>query len=313
MVPAVCVIVATRPRQRQLPGLTVFPLHRRAFQSGMPNSPRPPEISGATRLIAVLGEPVAQVRAPALMNGLLARLGADTVVVPVHVTARDFDVVVRGLQAVRNVAGLLVTVPHKIDALRHAATHSPAATLAGSTNALRREADGSWHADNFDGAGFVAGLVARGYPPAGSHVALVGVGGAGAAIATALLGAGVSRLTVHDRDADRMTAITDRLDARWPGRLQAAPAPRFDSADIVVNATALGLRKTDDLPFDPAGLRPDALVADIIMKPRQTRLLRVAAELGHPVQYGEPMLAHQIELYCRYFRLDPAAATRTPC
>ncbi|MFF5077654.1 shikimate dehydrogenase family protein [Actinoplanes sp. NPDC000266] len=267
-------------------------------------SPPSPAISGTTRLIAVLGDPIAQVRAPALLNRLLARLGADTVVVPVHVGADELGTVVQGLRAVRNVIGLLVTVPHKIDVLRHASAVSPAASLAGSANALRREPGGSWHADNFDGAGFVSGLVARGYPPAGRHVALAGAGGAGAAIATALLSAGVALLSVYDRDTGRMTAFVDRLATTWPGRVQAVAVPGFAAADIVVNATPLGLRAGDELPFDPAGLRPGALVADIVMKPRHTRLLRVAGELGHPVQYGEPMLAHQIDMYRDYFGLD---------
>lgn len=275
--------------------------------------PRPSlEISGTTRLIAVLGDPIAQVRAPALMNGRLARLGADTLVVPMHVGADELGTVVRALRAVRNVTGLLVTVPHKIDVLRHASAVSPAASLAGSANALRREPDGSWHADNFDGAGFVAGLEARGYPPAERHVALAGAGGAGAAIAAALLTADVSLLTVYDQDAGRMTALVDRLAGTWPGRVRAAAEPGFATADVVVNATPLGLRAGDELPFDPAGLRPGALVADIVMKPRHTRLLRAAEELGHPVQYGEPMLAHQIEMYRDYFRLGPVAARSRP-
>ncbi|MFX0579394.1 shikimate dehydrogenase family protein [Nocardia nepalensis] len=272
----------------------------------MPNSTHPwrqPEIGAETQLIPVLGDPIAQVRAPALMNGLLARHGVDTVVVPVHARAENLDSVVRGLQAVGNVRGLLITIPHKIDVLRHAAVHSPAAALAGSANALRREPDGSWHAENFDGAGFVAGLVAHGFSPAGRQVAVIGAGGAGSAVAAALLDAEVSQLTVYDRDGDRMTALVDRLGSRWPGRVEPGAAARFGSADIVINATPLGLSPTDELPFDPAGLRPGAVVADIVMKPRRTRLLRLAETLGHPVHYGEPMLTHQVELYCAYFGL----------
>ncbi|MBH0779662.1 shikimate dehydrogenase family protein [Nocardia bovistercoris] len=270
----------------------------------MPNSTHPlrrPEIGAETRLIPVLGDPIAQVRAPALMNGLLAERGVDTVVIPVHARAENLDSVVRGLQAIENVRGLLITVPHKIDILRHAAVHSPAAALAGSANALRREPDGSWHAANFDGAGFVAGLVAHGFSPAGRQVAVIGAGGAGSAVSAALLDAEASRLTVYDRDGDRMIAIVDRLGSRWPGRVEAGAG--LGAADIVINATPLGLGPTDELPFDPACLRPGALVADIVMRPRRTRLLRLAETLGHPVHYGEPMLTHQVELYCAYFGL----------
>lgn len=260
-------------------------------------------ITGRTRLVAVLGDPVAQVRAPELLNPLLAARGIDLVVIPVHARPDDLGTVVRGLQRTANLVGLLVTVPHKISVLRYADVHSEAAGLAGSANALRRLEDGSWHADNFDGAGFLAGLVEAGRPPLGRQVLLVGAGGAGSAIAPALLGAGAARLVLHDPDETRMKEVAAHMERHWPGRVHADPDPDLGAADIVVNATPLGLRPTDPLPFDPARLRADALVADIIMKPRETRLLRMAAESGRPVLPGEPMLRHQIALYHSYFGL----------
>lgn len=260
-------------------------------------------ISGRTRLVAVLGDPVEQVRAPALLNPLLAAEGVDIVVVPVHVRPDDLETVVRGLQRTANLVGLLVTVPHKVDILRLADVRSEAAELAGSTNALRRLADGTWHADNFDGAGFCAGLAEAGHPPHGKRVVLVGAGGAGRAIAPALLAAGAAHVVVHDVDGTRTKEVVGRVDRRWPGRASTTTDPDLSAADLVVNATPLGLRPDDELPFDPARLRPGALVADIIMKPRETRLLRRAAELGHPVLPGEPMLRHQMDLYRGYFGL----------
>ncbi len=260
-------------------------------------------VSGRTRLVAVLGDPVEQVRAPALLNRQLAAEGVDIVVVPVHVRPDDLETVVRGLQRTANLVGLLVTVPHKADILRLADVRSEAAELAGSTNALRRLDDGSWHADNFDGAGFCAGLAEAGHPPRGRHVVLVGAGGAGSAIAPALLAAGADRLVVHDVDEVRVKEVVHRVEGRWPGRVVTAADPDLRAADMVVNATPLGLRPEDPLPFDPARLRPGALVADIIMKPRETRLLRAAAEAGHPVLPGEPMLRHQMDLYRTYFGL----------
>jgi shikimate dehydrogenase len=258
-------------------------------------------ITGRTRLVAVLGDPVEQVRAPALLNRQFAVQGADIVVIPVHVRPDDLETVVRGLQRTANLVGLLVTVPHKVNALRFADVRSEAAELAGGANALRRSDDGSWHADNFDGAGFCAGLVEAGHPPRGKRVVLVGAGGAGAAIAPALLGADVGHLVLHDADEARMKEVAGRMDLHWPGRVSTATNPDVHAADMVVNATPLGMRPGDALPFDPAALRPDALVADIVMKPRETRLLRKAAELGRPLLHGEPMLRHQMALYRSYF------------
>ncbi|WP_369267135.1 shikimate dehydrogenase family protein, partial [Streptomyces harbinensis] len=120
--------------------------------SAAPTGARP-AISGTTRLFAVLGDPVAQVRAPALLNGLFARTGRDAVLVPVQARAADLPAVARGLMRAGNLDGLLVTVPHKAAMLALADEVSPAAALSGTTNALRRTAHGRWHADNFDGAG----------------------------------------------------------------------------------------------------------------------------------------------------------------
>ncbi|MFK3982411.1 shikimate dehydrogenase family protein [Micromonospora sp. NPDC050397] len=267
-----------------------------------------PTITGATRLYAVLGDPVTQVQAPGLLNPLFARLGVAAVLLPVHVRPEQLGAVVRGLRGVDNLDGLLVTVPHKTAICRYADRVSRTVTIAGSANALRRESDGSWSADNFDGAGFVAGLTAAGHTVVDRRVTLVGAGGAGSAIAAALLSAGVGRLSVCDTDAGRLGGLLHRLGAYWPGRVVGSGEPDLDGVDIAVNATALGLRPGDALPFPPRALPPGAVVADIIMQPRETALLRTAAALGHRVHPGRHMLEHQIDAYHAFFRLPAAPA-----
>lgn len=279
-------------------------------------------ISGTTRLYAVLGDPVRQVRAPELLNPLFGRLGLDAVLVPVHVAPDRLAEVVRGLQAIRNLDGLLVTVPHKAAVLRLADRVGPTAALADCANALRREPDGSWLAENFDGIGFVDALTSAGRDPAGSAVALVGAGGAGSSIAPALLTAGVARLLIADLDPARAHALAERMSVHFPGRAAAAALPAIGgpgngtngteagdgtrdswlgSVDLAVNATPLGMRSEDPLPFDPADLRPGAAVADVVMKPAETRLLREAVRLGLPVHPGGPMLDRQTDRYREFF------------
>ncbi|MHA4816071.1 shikimate dehydrogenase family protein [Streptomyces aculeolatus] len=259
-------------------------------------------ITGGTRLFAVIGDPVAQVRAPELVNPVLRAVGMDAVLVPVHAPVAHLADVVRGLQRTANLDGILVTVPHKEAARRFAEVHSPAVRLAASTNAMRREPDGRWYAENFDGAGFVAGLVAAGQAPAGRRIVLVGAGGAGSALAPALLAAGAARVQVCDVDRARQTALLARLRPHWPDRVDGGD-PDLRTADIAVNATPLGLRPADPLPFRPAGLPPGALVADIVMKPRETPLLRAARECGLRVHHGHHMLERQLDLYRSFFGL----------
>lgn len=272
----------------------------------MPDAPPGPStISGTTRLYVILGDPVAQVRAPGLLNDLFARTARDAVLVPLHVGPDGLDEVMRGLRRVRNLDGILVTVPHKIEVCRYADLLGPAAEVAGSANALRKNPDGTWLAENFDGAGFVRGLRDNGHDPAGTTVALAGAGGAGRAVAAALLTAGVARLRLYDPDSARQEEVLARLDARWPGRVRAGVEGDFDGAgvDIAVNATPLGMRPGDPLPFDPERLPRTCVVADIIMKPAETALLKAARDSGRPVVHGHHMLDSQVLLYEEFFAL----------
>ena len=262
-----------------------------------------PRISGTTRLYVVLGDPVTQVQSPALMNPLFAGLGIDAVLVAMHAKPAHLEQVVGGLRCAGNVDGIFVTVPHKVAVVGLADRCSPMVEIAGSANALRREADGSWYAENFDGLGFVTGLVAAGHDPTGRRVAVVGAGGAGSAITAALLLAGADELSVCDPDTEKLNVLRSRLGTRWPGRTVTSATPRLDGADIVVNATPLGLNADDPLPFGPELLPPGSVVADIIMRPRETRLLREVAALGHPVHYGIHMLSGQLDSYRDFFGL----------
>ncbi len=260
-------------------------------------------ITGTTRLYAVLGHPIAQVQAPTLMNPIFARLRIDAVVVPVHARPENLEQVVRGLQRMDNLDGMFITVPHKVAVPRLADRCGPTVDIVGSANVLRREADGGWLAENFDGSGFVAGLVGAGHDPGGRRAALVGAGGAGSAIAAALLTAGVDRLGVYDWDPEKLDALVARLEARWPGRVSALDGPRLRGVDLAVNATPLGMHAGDPLPFPLDSLPPDCVVADIVMKPRETRLLRQAAAQGHRIHHGIHMLEGQLNSYRVFFDL----------
>ncbi|MFJ6987253.1 MULTISPECIES: shikimate dehydrogenase family protein [unclassified Streptomyces] len=267
-------------------------------------APRPGHgISGTTRLYAVLGDPVAQVRAPGLLNALFARTGTDAVLVPLHVTPADLATVLRGLRALRNLDGVLVTVPHKIEVCRYADELAPAARLAGSANALRRNPDGTWRADNFDGAGFVHALRAHGHDPAGAEVALFGAGGAGRALACALLTSGVRRLHLFDPDATHREDLLTRLTELRPGWAREGTDEALARVDLAVNASPLGMRPGDPLPFAPDRLPPHGTVADLVMKPAETALLRAAAAAGRPVVPGGPVLDSQVALYRDFFGL----------
>lgn len=263
-----------------------------------------PSPTGSTRLYAVLGHPVDQVLAPGLMNPLFADRHIDAVMVPVEVEPARLGGVIQGLKAIGNLDGLLITVPHKFAVCAHADRLGEAAAIAGSANALRREGDGSWSADNFDGAGFVAGLRKAGHTLEGATACLVGAGGAGVSIAAALMLAGIGRLLINDVAHDRVDDLVSRLAKQWPGKVSTVSKASAAGLDFIINATPLGLKPHDPLPFEVDSLSERTVVADIIMKPAKTRLLDEAERRGLRTHPGIHMLTEQIELYRSFFRLQ---------
>jgi shikimate dehydrogenase len=253
-------------------------------------------IGGRTKLIGILADPIDHVRTPAVLNPLLEARGADAVVVPLHVDAAGLKALWPGLRALRSLAGLIVTVPHKTAVVGLVDRLGEAGQLAGAVNVIRREPDGTMVGDTFDGRGFVEGLRAHGHEPAGRRVLLLGAGGAAAAIALALVRAGIAGLRIVNRSQDRAERLAARLQAAGAGmEVEAGPA-EARAFDLVVNATSLGLRASDPLPCDLAGIGADAIVADAVMQPPETAFLAEARRLGAIAHPGLPMLEGQREL-----------------
>jgi shikimate dehydrogenase len=274
-------------------------------------------VSGRTRLFPVIGHPVAQVRAPAVLNALFAQAGVDAVAFGLDLSPDRVLQGCRSLLASPNVGGLLVTVPHKKSLRALAQRVGPDADVVGAVNALRRADDGAIEGELFDGAGFVAGVLAAGHVLQGRRVLLLGGGGAGSAIAVALAQAGIAALEIFDSVPVASHALVQSLQPRfWRTRFASQAQPDAAGADIVINASPLGLRSADALPIAPARLDPGTLVCDIIMEPAETRWLAAARARGLPVHAGRAMFDHQVASYLAFFgfaelarlvRVTPAA------
>ncbi|NML15787.1 shikimate dehydrogenase family protein [Azohydromonas caseinilytica] len=263
-------------------------------------------ISGTTRVFMVLGDPVSQVQAPQLFNPLFERHGIDAVLVPAQVARAELPAFCRAVLAAGNIDGLWLTIPHKPLVLPLLERWDRHAETAQAVNAVRRNADGGLEGALFDGRGFCKALRHFGFEPRGRRALLVGTGGAGAAIATALLDEGLELLALNDL-GDRAAQLTRLLAAQDGGTRVVAADNDPAGFDLVVNATPLGLRADDPLPFDPARLKADATVVDILMKPQGTPLLRACAERGIKAHPGFEMLVQQVPDYLDFFGLSDAA------
>ncbi|MFT3718058.1 shikimate dehydrogenase family protein [Pseudorhodoferax sp.] len=258
------------------------------------------QLDGSTLLYGIVGDPITAARSPEVFNTMFAQKGINAVLVPLHVGQGDLETAWAGLSMLRNLRGLVITMPHKTRVLPLMSRIGEAGQLVGAVNAARREPDGSWHGDMFDGIGFVAGLRAQGHEPAGWNVRLWGVGGAGSAIALALAQAGVAGLVLHDRDVLRRDRLCRQLQQAFPHVDISTGAHHF-KVDAVINATPLGMQATDPLPFDPAELPRETLVVDVVTKPEITPLLQRAMDTGHAAHAGKHMHLGQARCVARFF------------
>ncbi|MGF7137069.1 shikimate dehydrogenase [Paraburkholderia sp. EB58] len=264
------------------------------------------QIDGETKIVAILGDPIAQAKSPELFNALFERHAVNAVLIPLHVPPAKLGAALDGLRGIVNLAGVVVTVPHKMAAAAYAAVLSEAARQTGGVNCLRREADGSWTGAMFDGIGFVQGLHARKHVVRNKSVLLVGTGGAGAGVAHALVDAGVASLDLFDSNAESLQRLENALRSRDGQTLIRRSGPFAQAThDLIVNATPCGMRARDPLPIDLAGARPDAVVADLIMKPAQTRLLEDAEARGLTTHLGHYLLESSVEAIASFLRLIP--------
>lgn len=265
-------------------------------------------ITGTTQIIAHLGYPTDAFKAPMIYNPWFDKHGVDAVVVPMGVKPEDYRAVLSALSRLTNLRGALVTMPHKVTTMSLADELTPTARIAGACNALLRRPDGTWLGDQFDGAGFVRGLQRKGRRVAGARVLVTGCGGVGSAIAASLAAAGVTQINLYDHQAASADALSKRLMQHYPELHSSTGSNDPAGYDIVVNATPMGMKDGDPLPFDPDRIDDGTLVGEVVMKTDYTPLLRAAKARGCEVQLGSDMLFEMIPAYLEFFGFGSATA-----
>ena len=257
-------------------------------------------IDGTTRIMGVIGDPIAQIMTPTAINPLFAGMGANIVCVPVHVRAAELGAAWQGFKAIRSLVGFGVTLPHKQAALKLCDSLDPLAERVGAVNLVRREADGSLRGYQFDGKGFVRGLRDRGHDVQGRHCLMVGAGGAAVAIAFALVEQGIASLTIANRTRAKAEELAETLNLAFGRTVAAAGNAVPAGGQIVVNATSLGLSSDDPLPLDPAAIDETMLVAEVVAKPEITALLAAARDRGATIHSGIHMIHGQVGMIAEH-------------
>ncbi|MEI8256025.1 MAG: shikimate dehydrogenase [Deltaproteobacteria bacterium] len=253
--------------------------------------------TAGTRLVALLGHPVAHSRSPAMMSAACECLGLEAVYVACDVRADALGDAIRGLAAL-GAAGANVTVPHKIAAVSFCDRLDAQAAAIGAVNTLRF-ADGCVIGHNTDADGAVDAFRAAGVSLSGARVVVLGSGGAARAVAVGLARAGVAHVAVRARRAHAAQAVVVAVTASGvhaDADVLIARDPAVARADVIVQATSAGL---DGAPDDDAviaaldGARSGAFAMDVVYAPRETRWLAAARAGGLRPVDGLGMLAGQ--------------------
>lgn len=264
-------------------------------------------------LAGVIGHPIAHSRSPALHGFWLRRYGVKGHYIPMDVAPADLETTLRHLPKIGFV-GLNVTLPHKEAILKIADVISDRAALIGAANTLIFRKDGKIHADNTDGAGFVANLRqnAPHWVPAAGPAAVFGAGGAARAVVAALIEVGVPEIRISNRSRPRAEALRADFGAKLVVHDWVQAANMLEGAATVINTTSLGMAGKPEFRVPLDALEPGAVVNDLVYNPLKTAFLAEAEERGATIVDGLGMLLHQAAPgFERWFGPTPAVDEAT--
>lgn len=265
----------------QLPAALVADAHRALG---------PSTARASTRLVLLLGHPVAHSASPAFQNAAFRAAGVDATYAAADVPPERLADAVRSLRAL-GCLGANVTVPHKVAALQHLDALDASARAAGAVNTIVNDA-GRLVGHNTDGAGALAALREAGVDVARERALIVGAGGAARGVARALKDAGATIAGVANRTRENAQDLARRVGApvvAWDARADAVA-----DATLLVNCTSLGLHERDAPVVVDRALRVNLAILDAAYTAGETPLVRAARRAGcRAVVSGDAMLLHQ--------------------
>ena len=256
------------------------------------------QITGQTKIVGIIGDPIKHSRSPLIHNAAIAALGLDYVYVPFHVQPDNLGAAIEGFKAT-NVVGINVTIPHKQNVMAYLDEISREATLIGAVNTLIFT-DGAIIGENTDAPGFLHAMQEDGHDvPQGGSAVIIGAGGSARAIVVALALAGVQTICITNRTVSRAVALATDLSEKTDASIYGIGLddPKLPNAvgtsQLIVNTAATSMDVSHPLLIDPEWLEPQSVVYDIVYTPPETRLLQAAAEKDCHTIGGLGMLVHQ--------------------
>jgi len=254
-------------------------------------------ITGSTRICGIIGDPVEHSMSPVMHNAAFEALGLNYVYLPFRVHREGLKAAISGMRAL-NIAGLNVTIPHKMAVIPLLDKLDLLAGRIGAVNTIANE-NGELAGYNTDASGFLQALRAQGVESEGKRIVILGAGGAAKGISFILAEAGAS-LVILNRTLYRAKELASQIAQDCQRKMEAMTLNEanlkraFDRADILVNTTSVGMTPDVDRSPVPGNLLGSRLVvSDIVYNPLETRLLREAKAAGARTIDGLDMLVWQ--------------------
>ena len=258
------------------------------------------KLTGHTRIVGVIGDPVEHSRSPQMHNAAFAKAGLDYVYVPFHVRPDDLADAIAGFKAT-NVVGINVTLPHKQTVIPFLTSISREAELIGAVNTLTF-VEGNIHGDNTDAPGVLQALEEDGNisgSPVGENVVVLGAGGAARAVVVALALSGVASITIANRTVEKAVSLAEEMDQKTGVSMQGMGLtderlpPSVRESKLLVNTATTSMDVTQPLLISADWLQRNTIVYDIVYTPPVTPLMQAATERGCQTLGGIGMLVHQ--------------------
>lgn len=270
-------------------------------------------MTGKIPLAGVIGSPIAHSRSPQIHGHWLKTYGLAGAYIPMDVSSADLREVLTVLPKAGFV-GVNITIPHKEAVLEMADVVTDRATLIGAVNTLIFRNDGTIHADNTDGYGFLENLKsgAPDWVPSAGPATVLGAGGAARAVVVSLLDAGVPEVLLTNRTRIRAEKLADDFGNRVTVVDWVHAANILEESALIVNTTSLGMIGKQEMRVPLDGLRSGTVVTDLVYTPLRTNLLAAAEQAGCVTIDGLGMLLHQaVPGFERWFGTRPTVDSAT--
>ena len=258
-------------------------------------------VNGKTRVYGIVGDPIEQVRSPEMVTWEMQKRDHNAVLIPMHIARDEFDTVMPQIMRMRNLDGLIFTIPFKAQAIALAKTLGPQASQIGAINALKKHSNGAWSGEIFDGIGCVEAFKQRGITLQDKRLQLIGLGGAGSAICVALAYEKPKLLRLFDINAQTTERMAKMVNTISPQTVVEVGLPLAEGIDILLNASPVGMLNDARLPLAVQQFKKELIVFDAIVMPENTPLLTLAQDCGCQVVRGREMMLGQISKIVDYF------------